>query len=143
MNKTLQEAMDHFHKESFKTASENFLTIGELVDLLRGFDQESHITGVVAEGDSYRGSYDYFYLETFQYDGGNEETTVGELLNYLEEEVLGHVFTGYKGGDYTMVADTPIFLSTYGTSSGHVFLGAKEVGNKVYPILMDYWAAFE
>lgn len=142
--KQIEEALEQFHKDFYKKTSESFLTIGELVDLLIELDQSLEVVGVMAEGDSYRGSYDFFYLEKHEYSERNPDpATVGDLVNYLQDDVLGQVFTGYKGGDYTMHVDTPIFLSTYGTSSGFVFLGVKQVGNKVYPILMDSYAAFE
>lgn len=31
---------------------------------------------------------------------------------------MGQVFQGYKGGDYVMGALTPLWVSTYGNSSG-------------------------
>ena len=31
---------------------------------------------------------------------------------------MGHVFVGYKGGDYIMSYDTPIWISYEGTYSG-------------------------
>lgn len=83
------------------------LTIGELVSLLAKQDQEAAWRG----GDSvhsYRGYYDELAIEP----GG--VVTVAKARVMLEDAV-GSTFQGYKGGDYTMTGDTPVWSAPYGS----------------------------
>jgi hypothetical protein len=47
---------------------------------------------------------------------GKENPTVEEWIEILKE-AIGKTFTGYKGGDYTMSKNTPVWLAEYGCSS--------------------------
>ena len=58
--------------------------------------------------ESYRGYYDHLAL------GFSEEpATVGVILE-LCKNMVGHTRTGYKGGDYLMTSDTPIWVANWG-----------------------------
>lgn len=46
---------------------------------------------------------------------GKKEPTVSEWIEVLKESV-GNTFTGYKGGDYLMSKNTPVWLAEYGES---------------------------
>lgn len=47
---------------------------------------------------------------------GKESPNVQEWIGVLKEAV-GKTFTGYKGGDFTMSKNTPVYLAEYGKSS--------------------------
>lgn len=75
--------------------------------------------------DSYRGYYDQLAL------GWHGDTpTVGELLTELRSAV-GGIYYGWKGGEYTMTKDTPVWAANRGESAQlgivEVFLGTSEV----------------
>lgn len=93
------------------------LTLGQLIEKLKKLDPDTFVTvdGIDSEiinPHSYRGYYEDLALETE--DGGT--TTVKSLLKILEMS-LNTTFQGYKGGDYKMSADTPLWLSPYGSAS--------------------------
>lgn len=57
--------------------------------------------------ESWRGSYEELALD-FAYEG--DAPTITAFLTMLNEAV-GKTFTGWKGGDYVMDRDTPIWVS--------------------------------
>jgi hypothetical protein len=63
---------------------------------------------------SYRGYYDQLALG---YRTGHDRVNAGELLA-LARAACGDTFEGYKGGSYRMDADTEVWLSNYGETSG-------------------------
>jgi hypothetical protein len=65
--------------------------------------------------DSYRGYYEQLAIEP-EMGGDGKKVTVEEFLKRLEEAV-GATFTGYKGGEFTMDRDTPIWIAEYSMSS--------------------------
>lgn len=66
---------------------------------------------------SYRGYYDHLALGT-----GDEPQTVAQLLA-AAGGAKGKTFTGYKGGDYVMDGDTPVWFSEWGDNSGIGIVG--------------------
>jgi hypothetical protein len=74
--------------------------------------------------DSYRGYYSDLAFEV------GPPRSAGEVLAQARE-ALGATFEGYKGGDFVMGPDTPLWLSSYGTSSGVAITAAEAVGNAV------------
>jgi len=81
---------------------------------------------------------------------GKENPTVKEWIEVLKE-AIGKTFTGYKGGDFLMSKNTPVWLAEYGSSSFKIddkaidekdysnyksvfFIDIKEKKDKVYLI---------
>lgn len=62
---------------------------------------------------SYRGYYENLTLVP-----GDEPATVKDLL-MKAEAANGATFQGWKGGDYTMALDTPVWADDYGNAYGH------------------------
>lgn len=63
----------------------------------------------------------------------HQDTTAGELVNALDlADGLG--FEGYKGGTYTMRADTPVWCSEHGEWSRLLVSAIENLGNRV-----DLW----
>ena len=69
--------------------------------------------------DSYRGYYDHLAIQC-RYD--HDVMTVKEFLDKLRFSV-GAVFTGYKGGEYRMNKNTPVWVSRYGCADGNQIVG--------------------
>ena len=84
------------------------MTIGGLLEALGSYEPTKKITKLDFP-HSYRGYYSDLALEST-----NEIYTVQELIDLIKCESLGKVFEGYKGGDFTMIPDTPVWISTYG-----------------------------
>ena len=88
----------------------SIMTLGEIIDALRRKEPEQTIAfdfvyfapkGIT----SYRGYYDQLAIGYEQI-----ETTVAEVLAMCNEAV-GKTFTGYKGGDYVMGRETPVWVA--------------------------------
>lgn len=100
------------------------LTLGKLIDGLREapsdmsvrFDFPDTAPGLA---DSYRG-----YYEDLAFEPVTEPRTVEQVLSQAMLAV-GNTFTGYKGGDFLMKEDTPLWVSSYGASSGCAIIGLK------------------
>ena len=96
------------------------MNIKGLLEVLSEYDLHCTIEGVSAEGGSYRGYYQEFYLEK----GGS--TTVGDLVTYIENEVIHKGFEGYKGGYFTMDHGSDVYLASYG-DTGELIAGVEYV----------------
>lgn len=80
---------------------------------------------------SYRGGYDHLALEAAEgyreeFLGWHPRDTVGSLL-VEARAALGSRFEGYKGGEYLMGADTPIWVADDGESTGWGLMAIDEV----------------
>lgn len=106
------------------------MTLGQLIDALRKADKSLGVRfefcGMVpCYLKSYRGFYDQL---AFDYRPPDEEQerggflTVGDLLAHCEQ-VVGKVFVGYKGGNYTMGLDTPLWVDKWGRCTSTAVVG--------------------
>ena len=87
--------------------------------------------------DSWRGSY--AELSIVPTDDYGERPTAEAFLAMLRAAV-GQTFQGYKGGDYVMGADTPVWVSRHGENSYTGVVGARDAG---YEIVIDTaWCEF-
>lgn len=83
--------------------------------------------------DSYRGYYEELALG-FK-DSSNGDVTVSDLLAELNR-ANGKTFTGWKGGDYVMGLDTPVWVDNPGHSNGTTICGIRDCDWKV---IIDTW----
>lgn len=112
--------------------SQYHLTLGDLIKFLG--DQEGHMivrVGDVDEAtypafpDSYRGYYaDLAFAPT------GEPITCDELLKRCKL-ALNSTYKGYKGGDFVMSEDTPLWLSAYGINSQIAIVAIEHVGDSL------------
>ncbi|MBV5269031.1 MAG: hypothetical protein JZU55_02770 [Afipia sp.] len=77
---------------------------------------------------SYRGSYDHLALGWAE-DGS---CVVSDLLA-AARACVGATFEGYKGGDYVMGNNTPIYISNYGRV-GNLVISGLEIGDRYVEI---------
>lgn len=73
--------------------------------------------------DSWRGIYSQLTLD---YDMGGKEVTLGELLKDLETSIKGKVFRGYKGGEFRMNIDTPVWADPSGMYNQRMIIGVED-----------------
>lgn len=109
-----------------RLANSDQLTLGELIEKIetivkKGYKCHDGSEPTVrydfeylfpTEIDSWRGSYAELALN---YETSGEELTVSKFLEILKAAV-GKTFTGYKGGDFLMDENTPIWVANYGNS---------------------------
>lgn len=92
------------------------IRLGKLIDSLRAVrDQQKSLSfdfgGFVPHSiNSYRGYYNHLAIS---YVGPEKECTVAMLLK-VTEDALGRVYSGYKGGDFRMHMETPVWASNRG-----------------------------
>ncbi len=111
------EAMANLERqEKLKDSAQ--LTLGELIIKLETIPDKTKSVVydfgefVPTEIDSWRGIYAELALD---YDK-KEPKTIEQILNLLKNAV-GKTFEGYKGGDFRMGRNTPIWVANYSESS--------------------------
>lgn len=99
------------------------ISLGALIDALAECKQDADVyfdfCYLAPDGvRSYRGYYDHLAI------GYREEgnVRVSELLGELRA-AEGKIFTGYKGGDYRMSRETPMWAANYGRSGSTAIVG--------------------
>ena len=111
-------------------------TLGMLIDKLKQIqesnkDEEPNMGitfsfgNLVPDGlDSYRGYYNELAIGYM--DMTHETITVPIFIQELEAAV-GKTFYGYKGGEYVMTENTPLWVSKYGDNSGTYICDVKDL----------------
>lgn len=107
------------------------LTLGRLIDNLMDFPVNLPVKfsngGYPGSFGSYRGYYSDMYI-----DSDGDPINVGEFIKVVHSKMLGQTFEGYKGGDYKMGEDTPLWHAEYGLTSGNMgILGIELKGDHV------------
>jgi hypothetical protein len=107
------------------------MTLGDLIETLASMPADYKVRfdngRVPTELCSWRGVYAELTLDS---DGGDARMFVGDLLKNAEEAV-GKTFQGYKGGDYTMSRETPVWADEYGDYGCIGLMGARVSGDTV------------
>ncbi len=108
----LQKLVDAMSEMGRITRANYHLTLGKLIEELKKLPDDKQVVfssgGSPNYADSYRGYYSDLALEST--DGA---ITVAQL-RATAESALGHTFTGYKGGDFVMSSNTPLWCAAYG-----------------------------
>lgn len=98
------------------------LTLGGLIEALEAAPARAVVTFSDGrhprEMDSYRGYYSDLAISC-----GSEPMTARGLLS-IARAALNAEFTGYKGGEFMMKEETPLWRSEYGHNSGEAIIGA-------------------
>lgn len=121
-------------------ASDN-MTLGQFIDDLRQQPDDNkvcfdfcHFEPTVI--DSYRGYYDHLALGYVKGRWNDESMTVGKLLA-LCESAVGSIFCGYKGGDYRMDRDTPLWVANSGETGDTAVLRVQDAG--YFTLIVTGW----
>lgn len=111
-----------FFEQLRQIRSQYHLTLGSMIEILRDQPKDS-VVRLLGKGlcpcnpHSYRGYYSDLAFETT-----SDPVTCEEFLKECNH-ALGKTFEGYKGGDFTMDEDTPLWISEYGVSSQTAIVG--------------------
>ena len=136
----LNQSFDSVNRACARTRSQYHLTLGAAIKELEAVEpsryvvyshDRSHGPGTP---DSYRGYYSDLALEP------DEPITAGELLSRLRA-ALGAEFTGYKGGEFTMTADTPLWCAEYGRCGPAVIAALTDEPGPIVFVTRDVDAA--
>lgn len=108
--------------------SSDQLTLGQLIDKIRLIiyndlaNNSSKHEAIVKYNfggmfpnniDSWRGSYDELALNFVDFYESEDRLTAAKFIELLEASV-GKTFGGYKGGEFVMSRDTPIWMANHG-----------------------------
>lgn len=114
--------------------SQCHLTLGQLIELLKQHDSSIAVRidtdryptdTFPGAPESYRG-----YYSDLAFRPSGDPITASELLK-LCASALDATFEGYKGGHFVMGADTPLWLSEWGNSSGLAIVGIEHIGSEL------------
>ncbi len=117
----LQGLVDGIGRDFQKERSATQMTLGQLIAELEKLPPERTIVGF-GNPHSYRG-----YYSDLAFEPTEDEITVINLLTSCREDCMGQKFEGYKGGDFYMTAETPLWISDWGYSSGMRVMGLVNV----------------
>jgi hypothetical protein len=146
----INEMLRKSRENSFSNS--NQLTLGDLIDLLEPINalQKDRIETNQQEAtvcydfeylfptsiDSWRGSYAELALN---WSASENRMKVSEFISMLNDAV-GKTFEGYKGGEYLMSRDTPIWVANEGNSGNTGVIGVLNQGYQV--ILLTSYTEF-
>jgi len=132
----IQDFMKKQREESFSNS--NQISLGQLIEEIEkcglekndGEIKDVHFdfgTAIPTDLASWRGSYNELALgyRLCGYDNNNEhfaDCKADKLLNHLKEAV-GKEYTGWKGGDFFMNKNTPIWVANQGNSGNTAIVG--------------------
>lgn len=108
----MQGLVDSIGEEHRKERASTQMTLGGLIEKLKSLPDDAIVYGF-GSPDSYRG-----YYSDLAFDSDGSRQSAYSLLVLCQLECMGHIFEGYKGGDYLMGENTPIWIASYGTTSG-------------------------
>lgn len=126
----LHDAVKKMRKASFDSSPQ--ITLGELIRLLKDINAEDGCyveyafpRKVPTTCDSYRGSYDELALGHDEFDW-EKRPLLSSLLQHLEN-CVGQTFYGYKGGEFVMDEETPVWVDNYGECSNCGVVGVTPI----------------
>ncbi len=133
----MQKIFDMMSDASRRTRSEYHLTLKDAISYIAVLPDDMPVVfdwrEVVPSGvDSYRGYYADLAID---YDAG---TATAEYVLKMLKSALGKPFTGYKGGDYEMGEDTPLWASIYG-DTGRAITDIRVIDGKITFITKDVY----
>lgn len=132
----LQRLVDGMSEKWRQERSETGWTLGTLIAELKKLAPLAVVRGF-GGADSYRG-----YYSDLAFAPSNTERTVADLLQECEA-ALGAVFEGYKGGDFTMSDDTPVWISGYGECSSLRIVGIQSHEGVFLPVTRNEYEEAE
>lgn len=116
-----QALLDGIRLETQKARSTAQMTLGKLIDELGELPPKTLVE--LSSPHSYRG-----YYEDLAFSYG-EKTTAKKALQ-LCHNAMGQIFVGYKGGDFQMGRNTPVWVAFHG-QLGQKIMSIKDNGELV------------
>lgn len=104
----LQALVDRINKEAEKERAITQLTLGGFIDRLKELPSDTRVDNLESP-HSYRG-----YYSDLAFERGEGTTTAAALLA-LCKDCMGEEFIGYKGGEFIMGKNTPVWVANYGS----------------------------
>lgn len=112
---TIQQLINLMGAQGQAERAQTQLTLGKLIDVLKAMDPVAQVPNL-CDPHSYRG---YYCDIAFELNVGTRSAM--SLLTECEN-ALGQTFEGYKGGDYTTNANTPVWVALYGSTGDKLIM---------------------
>lgn len=103
----IQDMVDGMNARMQRERAKEQMTLGKLIAALEALPAGATVQ-YIGEPHSYRGYYCDLAFEL-----GTGQRLAADLLNECVG-AMGKVFEGYKGGDFVMGAQTPVWIAEYG-----------------------------
>lgn len=129
---SVQEMVNFMNEMSKNERSKYHMTLGKLTTALLNIkennvaDADARLVAEFSDGEqvrlgqfiSYRGYYsDLAFEPVLEIEKGKPESTIESILTQCRIANRA-TFEGYKGGDFIMDEDTPLWIAEYGIDSG-------------------------
>jgi hypothetical protein len=124
----IQKFCDALGEAGRNTRKNYHLTLGDLAKGLADAPTPLPVVYDVGGSPFDPGSYRGYYAD-LAFDSKDSSVSAGELLAEAQG-AIGKTFTGYKGGDFTMDADTPLWRANYG-HCGRAIIGMSVEADKI------------
>jgi hypothetical protein len=128
----LQKLVDAISATGRKERGRYHLTLGKAIALLEEIDSTTPMADPIGEVESYRGYYSDLSFDVMS----AAPKTAGQVLADLRA-ALGATFEGYKGGDFVMDSDTPLWVSAYGSASGDAVMDFTVSDGRVHVVVRN------
>lgn len=125
----IKQQVEYERKVRFVTSSQ--LSLGELIDKLEALPNKS-MSVVLDFGpvptclSSWRGSYSELAIEYRDGDAPDVFTFILEC-----RRAVSKTYEGYKGGDYVMGRETPVWVSQWGEAENNAVVGVRDAGDMI------------
>ena len=106
MTDTMQALVDGLGAQWMRERAETQMTFGQLIDRLAQLPPDMLLAA--SKPHSYRGYYSDVAIDPTEWP-----STAGSLLAECRE-MMGRTMTGYKGGEYPVHENVPVWVAPYG-----------------------------
>lgn len=146
MPSALKELANEYKRQDDKIRQKKDLqlTIGQLIQKLEGHetyessanDGEERPKKVRLDmGYNYPsdvGSYRGYYQDlAIRYSDDHEDRMTAQEFKETLEDAIGTEFTGYKGGEFEMTEDTPVWVAKWGNASRTAVSGVRMTATRI------------
>lgn len=138
-----REAVKRMRRTTFEETKQ--ITLGGLIDLLKNLqtDEDCYVrysfpNKFPTECDSYRGSYDELAIGHDSLDW-DKRPMLSVFLKHLQQ-CVGKTFFGWKGGEFEMDRDTPVWVDNPGECSSCGVVGITPIygaNDRVYEVIIN------
>ena len=121
----IQKLIDTMSEASRMERGNYHVTLGELIEFI---DKLPSLTTVKFSNGSYPSSVDSYrgYYSDLAIEPSSKKINVEDFLVMLRDS-LGKTFMGYKGGDFLMEENTPLWMANY-SECGEAVVSISEDG---------------
>jgi hypothetical protein len=123
----MQKFVDAMSEMARITRANYHLTLGALIEELGKLPDDKPVVFSTGGSPYQAGSYRGYYSD-LAFDSTTEPVTVAQFRAVCQS-ALGASFEGYKGGDFVMAENTPLWHASYGWC-GPAIIGIKTDGDK-------------